>query len=147
MKKFANKDDSGKPAAAAKPHDTGKASGMFAKAKKPEVVKVEVPAPPPAEESAFSFGDPEPEPAQESAFSFGTPEPEEAPAPQQPAEQPKKEEKPQLEIPEEVKLLVEQRKQARLNKNWAESDRLRDEIAALGYVVRDTAKGMEIDKK
>lgn len=107
MKKFAKKDDSGKPAAAAKPHDTGKASGMFAKAKKPEVVKVEVPAPPPAEESAFSFGDPEPEPAQESAFSFGTPEPEEAPAqesafsfgtpepeeapaPQQPAEQPKK---------------------------------------------------------
>lgn len=59
----------------------------------------------------------------------------------------KEEEKPQLEIPEEVKLLVEQRKQARLNKNWAESDRLRDEIAALGYVVRDTAKGMEIDKK
>lgn len=59
----------------------------------------------------------------------------------------KEEEKPQLEIPEEVKLLVEQRKQARLNKNWAESDRLRDEIATLGYVVRDTAKGMEIDKK
>ena len=58
-----------------------------------------------------------------------------------------KEEKVQIEIPENVKSLAEQRLQARKDKNWAESDRLRDEIAALGYVIKDTALGYEIDKK
>ena len=41
--------------------------------------------------------------------------------------------------PEEVQL-AEERKAARLAKNFAESDRLRDEIAKLGYVVEDQPK-------
>ncbi len=39
------------------------------------------------------------------------------------------------EAPPEVVQLAEERKAARLAKNFAESDRLRDEIAKLGYVV------------
>lgn len=40
----------------------------------------------------------------------------------------------------EVVQLAEERKAARLAKNFAESDRLRDEIAKLGYVVEDQPK-------
>lgn len=50
------------------------------------------------------------------------------------------------EIPAEVLMLVEQRKAARKAKNFAEADRLRDEIAALGYAVRETRQGTEIAK-
>lgn len=44
------------------------------------------------------------------------------------------------EVPPEVVQLAEERKAARLAKNFAESDRLRDEIAKLGYVVEDQPK-------
>ena len=40
-------------------------------------------------------------------------------------------------IPAEVTALAEARAAARKEKNWAESDRLRDEIAKLGYAVKD----------
>ncbi len=56
------------------------------------------------------------------------------------------EKKEQKEIPQEILDLVEQRKQARLDKNWAESDRLRDVIAEKGYSVKDTKDGVEIVK-
>lgn len=42
-----------------------------------------------------------------------------------------------------VEALVEQRRLARAQKNWAESDRLRDELKAMGVVVEDTAQGMK----
>ena len=41
------------------------------------------------------------------------------------------------EIPENILKLYEQRLQARADKNWEQSDVLRDEISALGYEVRD----------
>ena len=44
-------------------------------------------------------------------------------------------------LPEEIAKLVEQRNTARTEKNWAESDRLRDEIQAKGYSVKDTKEG------
>ena len=47
-------------------------------------------------------------------------------------------------IPTEVLALVEQRQAARAAKNWAESDRLRDVIAALGWVVKDTKDGPKL---
>lgn len=47
-------------------------------------------------------------------------------------------------IPDDIKELVEQRKQARAAKNWAESDRLRDEITARGFVLEDTPKGAKV---
>ena len=46
--------------------------------------------------------------------------------------------------PDDIKALVEQRKQARAEKNWAESDRLRDEITARGFVLEDTPKGAKV---
>ena len=51
-----------------------------------------------------------------------------------------------LEIPQDVLDLMEQRKQARQEKNWAESDRLRDLIKEKGYEVKDTKDGMNISK-
>ena len=45
------------------------------------------------------------------------------------------------EIPEEILELVEKRKLARANKNWNESDRLRDEIHAKGYQIKDMPTG------
>ena len=50
------------------------------------------------------------------------------------------------EIPEEVFKLIEERKQARKEKNWAESDRLRDLIKEKGFEVKDTKEGMEISE-
>ncbi len=48
------------------------------------------------------------------------------------------------EIPQQVIDLAEQRKQARQNKDYQESDRLRDEINKLGFNVKDTREGYEI---
>ena len=51
--------------------------------------------------------------------------------------------KPQ-EIPPDVQALVDARRRARASKDWAGSDRLRDEILALGYTVKDTRDGMQL---
>ena len=45
-----------------------------------------------------------------------------------------------------VARLVEVRERARAGKNWAAADRLRDEIAALGWEVRDTAGGSKVKR-
>ena len=55
-------------------------------------------------------------------------------------------EKRKEEIPEEILDLVEQRKIARQDKNWAESDRIRDLITEKGYRVKDTKDGVEVSK-
>lgn len=52
----------------------------------------------------------------------------------------------QIELPQEVLDLIEQRKKARENKDWAESDRIREELKAQGYLVKDTKEGMSIEK-
>lgn len=56
------------------------------------------------------------------------------------------EKKEEQQIPQEVLDLVEQRKVARNEKNWAESDRLRDLIIEKGYNVKDTKEGVEVSK-
>ena len=53
--------------------------------------------------------------------------------------------KPQA-LPEEVASLVEERRAARAAKNWAQSDRLRNQIQELGYTVQDTKDGMKVIK-
>ena len=53
----------------------------------------------------------------------------------------------ETKIPQEILDLVKERKQARSDKNWSESDRLRDLIAEKGYIVKDTKDGTEILKK
>ena len=47
---------------------------------------------------------------------------------------------------EQVVALVEQRVLARANKNWSESDKLRDQIAALGWTVQDSKDGYKLVK-
>ncbi len=50
------------------------------------------------------------------------------------------------EIPEEILLLVQKRKDARKNKDFALADKIRDEIADLGYIVEETRQGINIKK-
>lgn len=47
----------------------------------------------------------------------------------------------QAENNDEIEALVAQRDEARKNKDWAESDRLRDELQAKGIVIEDTPQG------
>lgn len=49
-------------------------------------------------------------------------------------------------VPAQVQQLVDARTAARKAKDFAEADRLRDEIAALGYAVKETRQGVEITK-
>ena len=58
----------------------------------------------------------------------------------------KEEEKKELDMPEEIKKLVEERKIARQNKDWALSDKLRDELKEKGYLVKDSKEGTKIEK-
>ena len=51
------------------------------------------------------------------------------------------------ELPQEIKNLVAERQAARDAKDWAASDRLRDTIQDLGYLVQDTKGGMQVIKK
>lgn len=48
--------------------------------------------------------------------------------------------------PDEVIALAEERLTARANKNWAESDRLRDRISALGWTVQDAKDSYKLVK-
>lgn len=50
-------------------------------------------------------------------------------------------------VPDEVQALMEQRAHARALKDWAASDTLRDQIAGLGWEVRDTSAGQEVTEK
>ncbi len=47
---------------------------------------------------------------------------------------------------DEVIALAEERLAARASKNWAESDRLRDAISALGWTVQDSKEGYKLVK-
>ncbi len=51
------------------------------------------------------------------------------------------------EIPAEVQALVAQRKAARQAKDFAAADALRDQIAALGWEIRETRQGTVLTKK
>lgn len=49
-------------------------------------------------------------------------------------------------VPEPVLRLLEQRKDARASRDWQLSDRLRGEIAALGFHVVDTPQGQQLER-
>lgn len=51
------------------------------------------------------------------------------------------------EIPEEIIKMAEERLQVRKENNWPESDKIRDEILAEGYIIKDSQEGYEIVKK
>ena len=46
-------------------------------------------------------------------------------------------------LDEEIDAMIEARTQARKDKNWAEADRIRDELKAMGIVLEDTAQGVK----
>jgi cysteinyl-tRNA synthetase len=51
-----------------------------------------------------------------------------------------------LKIPDEVQALIKEREAARHNKEFAKSDELRDAIATLGFEVKDTSEGQQVNK-
>lgn len=52
-----------------------------------------------------------------------------------------------LEIPAEVEKMAKERIEAKLAKNWALSDKLRANVDALGYIIKDSKDGYTIEKK
>jgi len=55
-------------------------------------------------------------------------------------------EKQAEKLPDEIQELIEQRNEARKNKNWAESDRIRDLLIEKGYTVKDSKDGTIVEK-
>lgn len=51
------------------------------------------------------------------------------------------------DIPKEVLDLAILRVEARKNKDWAKSDELRDKIASLGFVIKDSKDGYSLEKR
>ena len=49
-------------------------------------------------------------------------------------------------LPEEIQKMVDERAEARKNKDWARSDELRDAIKAAGYILEDTKQGQKVRK-
>lgn len=47
------------------------------------------------------------------------------------------------DLDSEIEALIKQRTQARKDRNWAEADRIRDELKAKGIVLEDTAQGVK----
>ena len=56
------------------------------------------------------------------------------------------EEQNKVELPDEIADLLEKRKKARQEKNWALSDELRNKIIENGYAVKDSKDGMTVEK-
>ena len=54
--------------------------------------------------------------------------------------------KEKITLPEEIQNLVEERNIARSNKNWAESDRIRDILIEKGYTVKDSKEGTVLEE-
>ncbi len=50
------------------------------------------------------------------------------------------------ELPEDIQELLDKREAARITRNWAEADFLRDAIARKGYLVEDTPQGPKLTK-
>jgi len=51
------------------------------------------------------------------------------------------------QISEDVEKLIEERELARKNKNWSESDRIRDVLDKLGIIIQDTTEGPRWKRK
>ncbi|MBR3697120.1 MAG: cysteine--tRNA ligase [Clostridia bacterium] len=53
--------------------------------------------------------------------------------------------KQETSLPEEIQKLIRERNEARANKNWVESDRIRDILIEKGYTVKDSKDGTIVD--
>ncbi len=49
-------------------------------------------------------------------------------------------------LPEEIQAMVQERAEARANKDWKRSDELRDAIRNAGYILEDTKQGQKVRK-
>ena len=54
--------------------------------------------------------------------------------------------KEKVKIPVEIKKLADEREQARKNKDWKKSDKLREELKSRGWEVADTSEGWRLKK-
>ena len=52
----------------------------------------------------------------------------------------------EVEIPDEIRELIQKRSQAKSEKNWEMADKIRDEIRKKGYLIKDTKNGVQIEK-
>ena len=50
-------------------------------------------------------------------------------------------------LPDEILDLVNQRNEARINKDWTESDRIRDILIDKGYIIKDSKDGTIVQKQ
>ena len=50
-------------------------------------------------------------------------------------------------IPKEIQKMVDERAEARKNKDWKRSDELRDAIRSAGYILEDTKQGQKVRKE
>ena len=55
-------------------------------------------------------------------------------------------EKENFSVPKNIRDLAEKRQRLREEKNWVESDKLRDEINKLGYIIEDKEEGYSLKK-
>lgn len=55
--------------------------------------------------------------------------------------------KEKIDIPEEIKKLLEKRKQARKDKKWDKSDKIREQIEEKGFEIKDTKQGQKVSPK
>jgi cysteinyl-tRNA synthetase len=53
----------------------------------------------------------------------------------------------EVAVPPEVQALLDERAQARKEKNWQKSDALRAQVEALGFAVKDTPQGQQVIRK
>ena len=53
------------------------------------------------------------------------------------------EEKEEQSVDSEIEALIEKRNEARKNKDWAEADRIRDELKARNIILKDTPMGVK----
>ena len=51
-----------------------------------------------------------------------------------------------MEGAEEIEALIAARTEAKKSKNWAEADRIRDQLKAMGIEIKDTPNGVEWKK-
>lgn len=49
-------------------------------------------------------------------------------------------------VPKEIQTLLSEREKARTERNWAESDRLRDALSSEGFDVKDTPEGQQLSR-
>ena len=51
-----------------------------------------------------------------------------------------------FDVPEEIRKLIDEREEARKDKDWAKADKLRDKINAKGFIIKDSLEGPKLEK-